>query len=539
MRFGRPVLWLFVLAAAFAPQSGSAYPRDDAVVVEVEIFTRADIDRLNDLGMDIMTVREGVAQIAAVPSEVEILRANGFRPVIVLERTRDAVSSLKLPDRGEYHSYEEMTADLAAWAGAYPDIARLVSIGQSFEGRELWALVITDNPDTEEPEPEIQWIGGHHGDETISVEVPYYMADYLLSNYGTDPRVTWLVDEREIWVIPMFNPDGHAAGTRNNAQGINLNRDFLCPNGQNADTAFSAPETRALRDFNLGMRPVTSLTFHAGALYVNYLWDYTSVPTPDEPMIITLSNVYSSYSGYPIINGWDWYPVYGSCQDWCYHTRGEIDWTIELSVVKDPPASKIDLIFEENREAMLYLAGRSGRGIRGLVTDAMTGAPVSATISIPEIGRDVYTDPDVGDYHRMVEAGSYTVVCSAEGYATQMIENVSAGPDTFVVVDFEMESQAAGTLAVNLAIENFPNPFGPSTSVRYSTPAPGPVDVRVYDLAGRLVRTLVDGAFRPAGPHEVKWDGVTDGGSSVGAGVYFVRVESHGSVAATKMVLLE
>jgi hypothetical protein len=541
MRIGRRALGLAFLLAALAARSALAYPRDEAAVVEVEILSRADIDRLNDLGMDIMTVRDGKAQIGAVPSEIAVLSANGFRPVVVLERMRDAVASLDLPDRGEYHSYAEITSDLAAWADAYPDITELVSMGRSVEGRELWALKITDNPEAEESEPEIQWIGGHHGDETISVEVPYYMADYLLANYGTDPEVTWLVDEREIWIIPMLNPDGHTAGSRNNAQGINLNRDYLCPNGNNAATAFSAPETRALRDFNVGMNPVTSLTFHAGAVYVNYLWDYTSVPTPDEPMIIALSNAYAAYSGYPVINGWDWYVVYGSCQDWCYDTRGEIDWTIEVSQDKDPPSSKIDTIFEENRGAMLHLARASGRGIRGLVTDATTDEPIAATISIPEIsttGGYVHTDPDVGDYHRMVESGTYTVICSADGYATRTIENVSAGPDTFVVVDFEMEPTQAGTVSVSLALGNCPNPFGPSTSVRYSTPAPGPVDVRIYDVTGRLVRTLVDGEFRPAGPHASEWNGVGDDGSVAAAGVYFARIDASGAVAAAKMVLL-
>ena len=539
MRVGHRILVLFLLGAAIAPQSALAYPRDDAAVVEVEVLSRADIDRLNELGMDIMTVRDGTAEIAAVPSEVDVLWANGFRPVVVLDRMRDAVGSLDLPDRGEYHSYEEITSDLAGWADAYPDITELVSMGQSVQGRELWALKITDNPDVEESEPEIQWIGGHHGNETISIEVPYYMADHLLANYGPDPDVTWLVDEREIWIVPMLNPDGHTAGSRYNAQGIDLNRDYLCPNGINAATAFSAPETRALRDFNVGMNPVTSLTFHSGAVYVNYLWDYTSVPTPEEPMIITLSNTYASYSGYTVINGYDWYVVYGSCQDWCYDTRGEIDWTIELSFTKDPPSSKIDSIFEENRDAMLYLARCSGRGIRGLVTDAGTGEPISATISIPEIGKDVYTDPGVGDYHRMVESGTYTVVCSADGYATQTTQNVSAGPDTFVVVDFEMEPAQAGTAEMSFAFGNCPNPFKPMTSIQYTIPVPGPVDLRIYDVTGRLVRTLLDGELRGAGPHVSEWRGVGDDGSAAAAGVYFARIDASGAVATAKMVFLE
>jgi hypothetical protein len=139
--------------------------------------------------------------------------------------------------------------------------------------------------------------------------------------------------------------------------------------------------------------------------------------------------------------------VHGSCQDWCYDTRGEIDTTIELSNSYEPPPSQIDPIFYANRDAMLYQARMSGRGIRGVVTDAGTGDPLYATISIPEIGKDVYTDPAVGDYHRMVETGTYTVECSVFGYATQTVYNVTASLDTFVVINFAMELPDYGTIA--------------------------------------------------------------------------------------------
>jgi hypothetical protein len=336
---------------------------------------------------------------------------------------------------------------MAAWASAYPNITELISIGQSVYGRELWAMKITDNPSVEEFEPEIQWIGAHHGDETISSEVCYYMIDHLLTNYGTDPQVTWLVDEREIWIIPMFNPDGFESGSRYNGNGVDLNRGYLCPCGCNAGSAMAQPEHQALEAFNERMNPVTSLTFHSGAVYVNYLWDYTYSATPDEPMIITISDGYGDRSGLPVTNGADWYIVHGSCQDWCYDQRGEIDTTIEVSTTKDPPASSIDPIVDDNIPAMLYQARMSGKGIRGLVTDGDTGEPLSGTISIPEIGKDVYTDPDVGDYHRMVESGTYTVQCAVEGYPTQTVYNVSAGLDTFVVVNFEMEPPPRGTIA--------------------------------------------------------------------------------------------
>ncbi|MFH1866011.1 MAG: M14 family zinc carboxypeptidase [Candidatus Eisenbacteria bacterium] len=761
------------LAAALLAPVAHAYPRDDAAVVTVDIISREDIHRLNELGMDIMTVRGGVAEIAAIPSEVDVLWANGFRPGVLIPRMIDAVPSLSLEDRGVYHSYSEVTVDLAAWAAAHPSITHLESMGTSFEGRELWALKISDNAGIQENEPEVQWIGGHHGNETIGVEVCYYAAEYLLENYGIDPEVTWLVNEREIWVIPVLNPDGHVAGSRYNAQGIDLNRDYLCPDGCNASTAFSGFESSALRDWDIGQNPVTSLTFHSGAVYVNYLWDYTYTATPDEHMLITISNVYGALSGLPVTNGADWYVVHGSCQDWCYDTRGEIDTTIEVSTAFEPSASQIDGIVADNIPAMLYQVKMSGRGIRGAVTDGDTGQPLYATISIPEIGKDVYTDPDVGDYHRMVESGTYTVVCNVAGFPTQTEYNVSAGLDTFVVVNFTYEvergtisgyvrdadtnpiaatvavtdiggfsdtadpvtgyyeivnvpvglhdvlaslpgytsefvadvdvvdgatstvdfnltqayffddiesgtsawtgawgatssashspvtcmtdspagnypsnatttmtlnsgldlsgsteaslvfwhrydtesgydfclvevstngggnwTQAAsysgllsdwaevtidldpylgtsdfkvrfildsdgwvqkdgwyvddvhvfadqptgvddGTVPSMVAVGNYPNPFNPKTNVRYAVPGAAPVDLAVYDVSGRLVRTLVHVSSHEAGSHSVSWDGRDERGVDVAAGVYFARLTVDARSASSKMVLLK
>jgi len=442
------LVWAVALAASLLmPTVGFAYPRDNASVVEVEVFSREDVHRLDELGLDIMSVRDGVAEIAAIPEEIDVLWANGYRPTVVLENMRDAVRSLSRADRGEYHSYSELTADMASWASTYPTITELVSIGTSVEGRELWAMKITDNPGVEEAEPEIQWIGAHHGDETISSEVCYYMIEYLLENYGTDDQVTWLVNEREIWILPMFNPDGFENGSRYNGNGTDLNRNYLCPCGCNSGSSMSEPETQALQSFDVGRNPVTSLQFHSGAVYVNYLWDYTYDPTPDEAMLITISDGYGDRSGLPVTNGADWYIVHGSCQDWCYDQRGEIATTIEVSTTQDPPASQIDSIVDDNIPAMLYQARMSGKGIRGVVTDELTGEPVYATISIPEIGKDVYTDPDAGDYHRMVESGTYTVVCTADGFQSKTEYNVSASLDTFVVVDFQLQGAPRGTIA--------------------------------------------------------------------------------------------
>ena len=92
----------------------------------------------------------------------------------------------------------------------YPEIIKLHNIGYTHENRTIYAIKISDNPQLEEAEePDILIIGCHHARELISVEVPLYYANYLVENYGTNADVTNLVDNREIRIIPMLNPDGH------------------------------------------------------------------------------------------------------------------------------------------------------------------------------------------------------------------------------------------------------------------------------------------------------------------------------------------
>jgi hypothetical protein len=86
--------------------------------------------------------------------------------------------------------------------------------------------------------------------------------------------------------------------------------------------------------------------------------------------------------------------------------------------------------------------------------------------------------------------------------------------------------------------QNYPNPFNPQTTIAYSTPKPGTARVRIYDVTGRLVRTLVDEA-KPAGYHVTTWDGRDDYGTEVGSGVYFVRLEAGGHVQGRKMVFVK
>lgn len=155
------------------------------------------------------------------------------------------INSVPLADqRGEeatsynkYYNYDELTVLFKSLSQKYSNIANLTSIGRSVEGRELWVMRVTRDPTADVPgKPKFKYVGNMHGDETVSRQVLIYLVEYLLQRYGEDQRVTELVNNTDIYILPSMNPDGFEKSVegdcvgkdegRYNAKNIDLNRSF-------------------------------------------------------------------------------------------------------------------------------------------------------------------------------------------------------------------------------------------------------------------------------------------------------------------------
>ncbi|HPK00581.1 MAG TPA: M14 family zinc carboxypeptidase [Candidatus Hydrogenedentes bacterium] len=432
------------MALGAGPRTGDVY------VVEVPVSSADAAAELARREFNIASIRENRAEIYAVREELELLDALGYS-WHVIRRDGDGTKAL-----GEYNGYASVTAMLAAYAQAYPAITRLESVGQSVEGRELWVLYISDNPGIEEDEPEFKYIGTIHGDEPLGTEMCLHFIDLLLTGYGQIPRITDLVDNTSIAILPLLNPDGREAGTRMNANGVDLNRAFpRYPfdytgnqgDGEPLQAAGRQPEVVRVMEWTAANRFVLSANFHTGALLVNYPYDEDGVPsgadapTPDDALFQELARRYarenlpmwnSPYFADGISNGSAWYSIFGSMQDWNYRYMACNEVTIELSNTKWPPAGALPAFWDDNREAMLRYLEAVHLGVRGLVTDALTGQPLDARVTVQGNAQPVFTDPDVGDYHRTLLPGVYTITIRANGYYPQTFINliVTSGPAT-------------------------------------------------------------------------------------------------------------
>jgi carboxypeptidase T len=303
-----------------------------------------------------------------------------------------------------YHTYAEMEAFLDATVAAYPHIAHKFSIGKSHEGRHIWALKISDNVHLDEDEPEVLLDSLTHARERLTVEMNLYLIRLLTEGYGTNQRITSIVDSTEIFIIPMVNPDGgeydiasdkfrnwrknRQANAGTTAVGTDLNRNFGfkwgCCGGSSgkpaADSyrgpkAFSAPEARAYRDFvnsrvvNGRQQIRAAISWHANGEYVMWPYGYTRTALPrtmsadDHQAMVAIGREMARLNGYIPQQMSRMYIMDGDMSSWLYAEHRIIAYTLEMYPPDDakgmarfyPPPSVIDAETRRNRPAVLYL----------------------------------------------------------------------------------------------------------------------------------------------------------------------------------------
>jgi hypothetical protein len=378
-----------------------------------------------------------------IPEELKQIEALNIPFTVEIE---DLNSNTKdfwlLPDA--YHTYQQIIDLADSLANAFPTICKKIIFGYSMQNRQCAALKISDNVDIDEPEPEIMFDGGIHGDEIGGPENIIRFARDLCLQYGTNPTITNLINTREIWLYLMVNPDGRYNMSRYNANGVDLNRDwcYMWDAWGGSPGPCSQIESKNLRSCMYSNQFAVHTTYHSGTEFISYPWSYR----PDSPLdlahINQLASLYSSLSGYanlPYGSGYNgMYAINGSTKDANYGIMGSVAWTIEISNSKQPPASQIMQYYNWNYPSMMALIEYSGYGLEGIVTDATTNDPVTASIFVNNY-YPTYTDPTAGDYHKYVLPGTYSITVVANGYQSQTINNVVVTANNSTVTNFQLQ----------------------------------------------------------------------------------------------------
>ncbi len=448
----------------------------DTVSIRIEIRDREELARLTRL-VSIEDVRGLEVRAVATTAQLVRLREAGYTWRIIPPAAKAADVTMCPPGWEDdtdrlwscYPSYGQYTAFVHRFASENPGLCRIVDLGptnNTVHPHRLWAVVLTDNPQIDEDEPEVLLTSTMHGDETTGYVLMLRLIDHLLTGHGTDPEITALVDETEIWINPLANPDGTYRGgddsvadairyyttADGNDPGPDPNRNF--PDfvlGDHPDGKSWWPETEAMMALAESQTFVLSANFHGGIEVVNYPWDAVARRHPDDAWFEDLARDWAdlaqsdSPGGYftdldnGITNGHDWYEIHGGRQDFMTFFHGGREVTIELSEAHLLPADELDDLWQWNRRALLDFIAHAHEGIRGVVTDS-NGAPLAATVEIlgvdrVEDGSMARTDPAVGDFHRLLLPGLYDLRIEALGFKSHEIHGITVSDGGATTVD--------------------------------------------------------------------------------------------------------
>ena len=455
--------------------------------------------------LTIISVTDGSARVLVTDADLARLRALGYSPAVTITDYQAWTDSAQFG----YRTYTQVCSTMVSLVHTYPLICRLDTIGRSVNDSLILAMRVTDNPLMEEAEPEFRVLGPHHGDEKIATEITLSFLQYVLASYDTSTSIHNLVDSTELWVIPIVNVDGFVANQRENANGVDLNRDYgyRWSGMGGSPSPFSQPETRLIRQHSMDNNICMELAYHSASSYVNYLWDNHPADPPDSGFIMALAQQYadSTYgSGTTLlepINGFDWYEVDGSCQDAGFGLFGNFAYTIETQRPHQSQQTQIDSICVANRRALLGMIRACRQGVSGMVRDSLTGAPLFARISVDSPLRwDCYTDQALGDYHHLLQPGTYTLTAHAQGFLPETVTDVVVTAGGTATADFDLAPDTSGRVYVEEMVwlnHGDPNMVMPTTSI-FALGAP---DGRCFSLGqkgdvclsagrGRTIRNL-------------------------------------------------
>lgn len=323
-----------------------------------------------------------------------------------LEVSFPLTEEMDFPEKdAPYHNYAETTAKLKELTEQYSKIAQLSSIGKTNEGREIWSVRISGDLAHADSLPAIILMGGHHAREHLSVELPLYYLEYILSEYAKgNPRIQGLVNGRDIHIIPLVNPDGAEYDISGNYKlwrknrskndggtyGVDINRNYGYQWGgggasanPGSDTyrgpsAFSEPETQAIKKYIEEHQNITILlSFHTFSQLILYPWGHTTdgiSVAQDKQVHETMAKKMAEWNGYKAQQSSALYIASGDTTDWAYGVHKIISFTFELDPGGNgmswggfyPGSDVIPEVERKNLEPVLYLIGYADNPYRVL-----------------------------------------------------------------------------------------------------------------------------------------------------------------------------
>lgn len=403
--------WFWVLLAGLIltlalPVAASG--PDDGRVVQIPFASAAELAELG-ARLDVWEVHRDAdapeaGYVVAYVSAMEAARLTAAG-VTVTESPLHGAHPDTIPGFACYRTVDEMYAQLDAWAEDYPGFTQLTTIGQSYEGRPLRMMRVTNEATGVTGKPVFFLMANIHGRELITPETALVFTRYLLENYGVDADVTWLLNAHIIYILTSANPDGHVKnepgqpwawwrkntnpenGCGSSTYGVDLNRNSSfhwggpgastdpCNDTYRGPSAASEGETQRIQSFAASIFPDQRgpndtdpapddatgvfITLHSYSNLVIWPWGDVNTPAPNGTQLQMLGQRLASFNGYTPHQSVGLYPTSGATDDWTYGELGIASYTFEIGSEGDgfyPPCSRYDDLIQPNVAALLYAA---------------------------------------------------------------------------------------------------------------------------------------------------------------------------------------
>ena len=393
---GKPGVSTDSLKAALAglkaktPESDKRPGLDDHYWVTLRLDGPGARGQAAKLGVSIETIEGSLVSGTADIGTLSRLQAAGIEV-----QSRRSLGSLGPsdfpPSDGIYHNYGQVLSELQGIANSAQGFGSSISIGNSLQGRSLAGVKLGYPSRDGKEKPAIAFLGTHHAREHLSTEVPLLLARWLV-DHSREPRVKKLLETRDVYIVPLVNPDGVeydiATGSyrwqrknmRDNGDGttgvdLNRNYDFRfggegASDSPGSDTyhgpsAFSEPETRAVRDFVNGLPNLKLLvSYHTFSELILYPWGGANEPIPDGRALAAykaMAGKMAQWTGYTPEQSSALYVASGDTCDWAYGSKGIFCFTFELTPKSQwqggfyPGGGAVSTTFQKNIEPALYM----------------------------------------------------------------------------------------------------------------------------------------------------------------------------------------
>ncbi len=476
--YGRITQWLLVILFLTA-LSTAAQAEATLLLARIEHPQPAQLSaELEGAGYDVLegSLTASSLDVVVTDSELETLRASGLQ-IMEIESGQPLQEMLPIQDGSDavpngYRNLQGINERMGEIAAAFPDIAQVIDLTTTYgvpetvEGRHLYALLISDNVDIEEDEPAMMIVSNHHAREIVTPVIALDAMDRLTQGYMTDPQITDLVDNNEIWIAPTWNPDGYNhVITRDNLwrknrrrfnSGIGVDQNRNYPQGwSNGCSGSSSPssntykgpspaseaETQTMIAWSQDQRFAKVIDYHSSGREA--LYGYSCSQHPFATWLRNQAVGLSNASGYGATRGPS---ADGEHYQWQLAQMGSWSFLIETANEFQPSFNSAKQ--ESNRvwPGILHALERP-ISLSGHVTNALTGDPLEADIELLNVnfrkGESNGSGGPFGRYHIFAPPDTYDVEFSAAGYQTEMRTVTIASNTTAEMLNVQLQPESS------------------------------------------------------------------------------------------------